>query len=192
MFKIIKPLATLTLLAAGGVAFAQDVNMGTPAGEAASTEPQIGDVYEKETSGDWSLRCMVTEDGNDPCQIHQILKDGEGRSIAEVNMFPMPEGHEAAAAATVVVPLMTLLPEGITITVDENEPRRYPVEFCGPNGCLTRLGFTAEELDAFKSGSKATVRIVQAETQENAEKILTLSLTGFTAGFDKATPPPAQ
>lgn len=187
MFNVIKPLATLTMIALGGVALAQET--AAPATDAPA-DPQVGQVYVKETSGDWELRCLKVESGDEPCQIYQLLKDADGNSIMEVTMFPMPADQQAAAAATLLVPLMTRLSEGIMIQVDDADPRRYPIEFCNQGGCVTRAGFTAEELAAFKAGSNAKVRIVRAETApEAAEVILDMSLAGFTAGFDKATPP---
>ena len=51
-------------------------------GEDASA-PQIGQTYTKETNGAWELRCIKTEDGNDPCQMYQLLDDGQGAPVAE-------------------------------------------------------------------------------------------------------------
>ncbi|NBQ51625.1 MAG: invasion associated locus B family protein, partial [Marivivens sp.] len=50
MFNVIKPLATLTMIALGGVALAQET--AAPATDAPA-DPQVGQVYVKETSGDW-------------------------------------------------------------------------------------------------------------------------------------------
>ncbi|NCW69967.1 MAG: invasion associated locus B family protein, partial [Marivivens sp.] len=127
MFNVIKPLATLTMIALGGVALAQET--AAPATDAPA-DPQVGQVYVKETSGDWELRCLKVESGDEPCQIYQLLKNSDGNSIMEVTMFPMPEDQQAAAAATLLVPLMTRLSEGIMIQVDDADPRRYPIEFC--------------------------------------------------------------
>ena len=188
MFQTMKPIAAATLLALAGAAQAQDaaapdVNMGTTDG------PAVGQVYQSETVGDWDLRCLKTEDGNDPCQMYQLLTDETGQAVAEINLFPMPEDHPAAAASTVMVPLMTLLAEGISVTVDDGQTRRYPIEVCGPEGCVSRMGFTEEDLAAFKAGAIAKVRIVQAEVAEGAEVVLDMSLSGFTAAFEKADPP---
>lgn len=188
MFQTLKPYAVAALVLSAGASYAQDtsapeVNMGSTEG------PAVGQVYQAETIGDWELRCLKTEDGNDPCQMYQLLTDETGQAVAEVNLFPMPEEHPAAAAATVMVPLMTLLAEGISITVDDGQTRRYPIEFCGPDGCISRMGFTAEDLAAFKAGAVAKVRIVQAEVTEGAEVTLDMSLSGFTSAFEQADPP---
>jgi invasion protein IalB len=47
---------------------------------------------------------------------------------------------------------------------------------------VARLGFTQAEIDEFKRGASATVRLVPAASP-GEEVVLPLSLTGFTAGF---------
>jgi len=156
--------------------------------EAASEEPQVGQPYISETSGDWALRCLRTEDGEDPCQLYQLLKDEEGNNVAEISMFPLPEGGQAAAGATIVAPLETLLTENLTLGIDGNEPKRYPFTFCNRAGCVARVGFTAEEIEQFRNGNTAQLTIVPAAAPDQVVN-LTISLSGFTAGFEKATTP---
>ena len=50
----------------------------TEAGEGLSlglavTTPEIGQPYIAERIGDWNLRCIRTRDGNDPCELTQII-----------------------------------------------------------------------------------------------------------------------
>ncbi|HVG48575.1 MAG TPA: invasion associated locus B family protein [Rubellimicrobium sp.] len=163
------------------------LNMGEPA-SAASGEPQVGQPYVREESGDWALRCLKTESGDDPCQLYQLLEDSEGNAVAEISMFPLPEGSPAAAGATIVAPLETLLTENLTLGIDGNEPKRYPFTFCNRAGCVARVGFTAEEVQQFRSGNAVTMSIVPAAAPDQTVD-LTISLSGFTAGFEKATPP---
>ena len=161
------------------------LNMGEPA---ASGEPQIGQPYVREESGDWALRCLRTEDGDDPCQLYQLLEDAEGNAVAEISMFPLPEGSPAAAGATIVAPLETLLTENLTLAIDSSEPKRYPFTFCNRAGCVARVGFTAEEVQQFRNGNAVQMSIVPAAAPDETVN-LTISLSGFTAGFEQATPP---
>ena len=157
---------------------ADDLNLGEPAG------PAVGEPYVREQFGDWALRCIKAPDGQaDPCNLYQLLLNEDGVAVSEFNIFGLPEGSRAAAGATVVVPLETLLPEQLTISIDGQNPRLYPFTFCNRAGCVARLGFTQETIDQFKRGSEATVRIVPAAAPTE-EVILKLSLSGFTAGFD--------
>lgn len=148
--------------------------------------PQVGEPYIREVFDDWSLRCVRSEPGApDPCNLYQLLSNDEGVAVAEFNVFPLPEGQRAAAGATIVVPLETLLTQQLTIAVDGQNARRYPFTFCNRAGCVARVGFTLEELEELKGGTAATIRLVPAAAPGD-EVILDVSLIGFTAGFDTA------
>lgn len=179
----------------GFAAFAQEA----PAADAAQTEaapaPDAGlsmgqppadgpgSTYVKETFDDWELRCVRVAEGAEPCQLYQLLKDEQGTSVAEVALFSLPEGGEAAAGATIIAPLETLLTAGLRIGVDDAQPKAYPFTFCSRAGCVARVGFTAEEVEGFKKGGKATLTIVPAVAPDKTVA-LNVSLKGFTAGYD--------
>ena len=171
---------------------AADLNMGEPAAvdqsQPISAEEletlQPGMFYTLEVFGDWRIRCIKTPEGeDDPCQLYQLLMDQDGNAVAEVNMFPLPEGSRAAAGANIVAPLETLLTEQLTLTVDGGQARRYPFTFCNAGGCVARVGFTQAEIDQFKRGNSARIRLVPAGAPDQ-EVLLTMSLTGFTAGIE--------
>jgi invasion protein IalB len=112
---------------------------------------QIGSAYVREEHGDWELRCIRSADGNDPCQLYQLLSDAEGNAVAEFALFPLPVAQgDAVAGGTVITPLETLLPEQVTLAVDGADARRYPFTFCTEIGCIARVGFTAEDIDRFR------------------------------------------
>lgn len=185
-----RALLISAILATGGQAFAQDtaapaeqdaasdLNMGAVEGQ----EPQIGEFYIRETFDDWAMRCVRTGEEQDPCQLYQLLRDDEGNAVAEVSMFPLPEGGEAAAGATIVVPLETLLTENLKLSIDGGAARIYPYSFCNQGGCIARVGFTADDVTAFKNGNAGKLVMVPAAAPEETVS-LNLSLKGFTAGF---------
>lgn len=150
-------------------------------------EPQPGTYYAKETFGDWTLRCIKTPDGNDPCELYQLMKDDQGTAVAEATLIPLLGGGKAVAGATLVAPLETDLLHGIAMQVDSGKKRGYPFNFCAQVGCVSRMGFTAEELGQLKRGNKATVSLLPYGAAESEMFNLNLSLTGFTAGFDALT-----
>ncbi len=164
---------------------------GAAADAAGTGEPQPGETYIRETFGSWGQRCLRAQEGPDPCQLYQLLNDAEGNPVAEISMFPLPAGGEATAGATIVTPLETLLTEDLTLSVDGAATRRYPFTFCNAAGCVARVGFTAEEVQQFRAGSQATLRLVPAAAPDQ-EVVLTISLSGFTAGFDAQQTPPAE
>ena len=159
---------------------AEGLDMGTPLDDGVTA---VGENYTLETFDDWSLRCIKAAEGPDPCQLYQLLLDADGNAVAEILMFPLPPGSRAAAGATIVAPLETLLTEQVVITVDGGTAKTYPFTFCNAGGCVSRVGFTAEDVAAFKAGSAATLRIVHALAPDQVYD-LKISLKGFTAGFD--------
>ena len=164
------------------LAMGQDSTPGLPT----QTEAEVGQTYLAATFDTWEQRCAKTADGADPCQLYQLLFDTDGNSVAEISLFNLPAGGTAAAGATFMAPLETLLTANLRITVDSGKTRIYPFAFCTKQGCVARLGFTAEELAAFKKGSKAVVTIVPAAAPDKSVD-LALTLKGFTAGFDAVT-----
>ena len=203
MLKTATPFLVAMLLATP--VFAQDTTTEDAAPEAVETDPAdglsisteldnaeapsidqlaVGQPYVRDQSGDWLFRCLKSPEGEvDPCQLYQLLNDENGNSVAEISMFPLPGSNRAAAGATIVAPLETLLTQQLTLSVDGSAARRYPFTFCNTAGCVARVGFTEEEVAQFKRGNAATITMVPAAAPD--EKVeLTVSLTGFTAGFD--------
>lgn len=155
-------------------------------GEDADGDPELGKPYTQEVIGAWEMRCIRTEAETDPCQMYQLLDDGQGAPVAEFSLFRLPEGGKAEAGATIVVPLETSLPQQLTIAVDGGKARRYPYAFCNPVGCYARLGLTPGDISSFKRGKEAVITIIPALAPDQEVK-LSLSLTGFTASYNKVS-----
>ncbi|MEO1677278.1 MAG: invasion associated locus B family protein [Pseudomonadota bacterium] len=161
------------------------LSMGTPVDDgAAASADQIGQPYLLETSGDWEIRCVRTSLEHDPCALHQLLQDEADNSVATIELVNLPPDQAAAAGATIVTPLETLLTEQITLQVDGGQGRRYPFSFCTQIGCVSRVGFTDAEVDAFRRGAEATLTIVPA-TARDAQVRLGVSLIGISAGLER-------
>lgn len=153
------------------------LNTGEPA------EPRVGEPYVAGIEGDWQIRCMKTADGNDPCQMYQLLLDAQGNSVAEMTLFDLPPGQEAAMGGTIIAPLATLLPAQLTVQIDDNPARRYPFTFCEQQGCIASVGYTAAEVDQMRRGIKGTVSLVPARAPDTTVA-LAVSLIGFTAASE--------
>ena len=153
-------------------------------GEPVSDGPQAGERYSKETHGDWDLACVKTEQEQDPCSLLQIMTDENGSPMAEFSMFRIDqEGSQAVAGATVIVPLETLLPAALTISVDGGPAKRYNYSFCNPTGCVAQIGLTQGDIDAMKKGKVATLSLRPAPAPDQVIN-MEMSLSGFTAGYN--------
>lgn len=182
-------LATALIAFGAQAGFAQtapDVPLST--GEPVTTTPGPGDSYVGATFEDWELVCVTAAEGEgeDPCQMYQLLRDAQGNATAEITLFPLPAGEEAVAGATVLTPLETLLTAQLVMQVDENTAKRFPFTFCTAIGCIARVGFTAEDVDAFRRGSVAKWQVVPVAAPDQVID-LSMSLKGFTAAFADLT-----
>lgn len=160
----------------------QEFDLGNPVDD---TAPRPGEPYVREVFGDWALRCLVAEAGEDPCQMYQLLLDASENPVAEISIVPLADGGPAVAGVVVVVPLETLLTEQLTLSIDGGEARRYVFNFCNRAGCVARFGLTDEQVALLKRGATGVLTIVPAAVPDQQIN-LTMSLIGFTAGFDAA------
>ena len=192
MFDLTRGL-TLSLALAAALALPAAAQEATteeaPATEAPADPlaPSMGqeviEPYVKSTHGDWQLRCIRAKDGSDPCELYQLLKDDKGNNVSEVTMVALPGGKDAVAGATIIVPLETLLTQQLTLAIDGGAPKRYPFTFCANVGCFARIGFTADEIENMKKGSKAQVSVVPIVAPDQVVSV-SISLKGFTEAFD--------
>jgi invasion protein IalB len=141
----------------------------------------------RETFGDWQIRCAP--DG-DECFMYQLALDTEKNPVAEVSLLKLPEVAEAAAGATVVTPLGTLLPNGVVLQVDDGEARQYPFAWCSQVGCFSRFGLAESAIEGMKRGKLAKITLISVAAPERPVT-LDLSLTGFTDAYNALAVPPA-
>lgn len=208
MPKLLSTLPLIVLLTMGSAVAAQDDSADQAEGSEAATETETEETtetqsadsealdmgqeaqqeatYIKEEFGDWQMKCFRSEAEEDPCQMYQLLREDAGNPVAEFSLFRLPEGSQAVAGATIVVPLGTLLSEELKISVDGGKARVYPFRFCSTAGCFAQVGLTQSEIDAFKAGVKANLQIVPAQTP-NQEVNIEASLSGFTAAYDNVS-----
>lgn len=174
-------LAFIGAVLVGGIAMAQ--NAAIPQSRAAA-EP--GQAYQLGRFDAWEVRCLRVEDaGNDPCEMHQLLRGAEGNATAEINLFLL-DRDDVPAGATIVTPLETLLTQGLRLAVDGADGKAYPFQLCNRQGCVVQVGFTPEEIETMKAGTEAEVTIRPAAAPETPVR-LTVSLAGFTAAHEALT-----
>ena len=152
-------------------------------GETQQTEPYI-----KERIKDWNLKCIEPIDSIERCEANQIIFNQEQQPVAEISIFKLPKGQVAAAAATIIVPLETVLNEGLVLEMQDLEPKKYQFKFCNSIGCYSQIGLTNEELEALKSKGKASIFLKHLSSGDQ-QIAIPISLSGFTATFFKATQP---
>lgn len=157
-------------------AFAQDA---TP------PQPAIGEPYEAASFNDWQVMCSrMDEAGTTRCEMYQLLLDPSEQPVAEISIAALPLGAEFAAGATITTPLETFLPSGMGWRLGAAEEMRVEgFRVCTVVGCVVRMGFSPEEVDAMKAGSTATIMIAPFVAVDQPVEI-TVSLSGFTAAYE--------
>lgn len=152
----------------------------------------LPDAYIFATHGDWEIVCQPLGEDREECEMFQLLNDDSGQPVAEVAIAALPASEApAAAGATMTTPLETLLPTGITMQIDQRPARREGFRVCVVIGCIARIGFTAEEVEAMKAGRAMAVTIFSF-AQPEVPVALSMSLRGFTAAFDELASRVAQ
>lgn len=141
-----------------------------------------GGFYLDSTHGEWQVRCQKAPNGQDPCELYQLLSDAQNNPVAEISLIPL--SGQAVAGVTMVAPLETDLLPGLGFQVDGGNQVAYPFNFCAQVGCFSRVAFTQAEVDGLRRGNAGKVTLVPYGAPENTRVDLTLSLTGFTAGWD--------
>jgi len=208
MADLLKSLGLAALIALAGPAAAQD----TAAAEEPATEAPAADAapagdaglttYVDEVFTDWQRECVrLPEDaeGDDPCRMAQIIFDAEEKPVGKFSLNRQPDGGAAMASAELALPLELgiLLPQGLTIGVDQGLSKQYDFYMCLPSGCIARLLFGPDDVQAFKAGEVMNLSLVAfLPPQRQATRIqIPVSLKGFTAAFDSLPVPvaaPAQ
>lgn len=158
----------------GGIGVEAPVAEGGAAGEGTQS-------YVLEESQDWRIVCVQTSLEHDPCVLNQVLTDEGGNPTATVEIINLSD-QEAEAGVTITTPLETLLSRQITMSVDGGTPRQIAFTYCLEDGCRAQVGFSSQEINAFRRGTEAVMRIFPLVAPDQAVD-LRVSLLGFTAGF---------
>jgi invasion protein IalB len=143
--------------------------------------------FTSETIGAWDLQCAKNGPEPRPCRMYQLLTDDQDTPVIEMTMFGLPEGAPAAAGATFVAPLNTLLTAQLSVSLDGVLVQRVPFQVCYEAGCIARMFLSPIELQAFQNGEKATVSLVPALAPDQVVSV-DMKLEGFADGFGRTKP----
>lgn len=190
MSKLAKPLIAAALFSLAAPLSAQVGSLSD--GSLMETKPNAPvtapkEEFTSEKIGAWDLQCAKNGPEPRPCRMYQLLTDDENTPVIEMTMFGLPEGAPAAAGATFVAPLNTLLTAQLSVALDGTLAQRVPFQVCYEAGCVARMFLSPIELQAFQKGSEATVSLVPALAPDQVVTVK-MSLDGFADAFEKAKP----
>ena len=152
------------------------------------SEPQKTEPYIKERFENWTLKCIKPVNSVERCEANQIIFNQKKQPVAEISIIKLPKGQVAAAAATIIVPLETILSEGLVLAIQELEPKKYQFKFCNSLGCYSQIGLTDDEVEALKRKEKASI-FLKHISSDDKQIVIPISLAGFTKAFSNVTQP---
>ena len=152
------------------------------------SEPQKTEPYIKERFENWTLKCIKPVNSVERCEANQIIFNQKKQPVAEISIIKLPKGQVAAAAATIIVPLETILSEGLVLAIQELEPKKYQFKFCNSLGCYSQIGLTDNEVDALKRKAKASIFLKHISSGDQ-QIVIPMSLDGFTETFSNVIQP---
>ena len=146
------------------------------------SEAQKKEPYIKERFENWTLKCITSVNSIERCEANQIIFNQKQQPVAEISIIKLPKGQVAAAAATIIVPLETILSEGLVLAIQELEPKKYQFKFCNSLGCYSQIGLTDDEVEALKKKEKASIFLKHISSGDQ-QIVIPMSLDGFTKTF---------
>ena len=176
-------------MSSAGMSLAQTEGDATPAPEAEAATTEAAETPDQEAEnkeeimavhGDWQVRCR-TDDSN--CFMYQLARDSRDAPVAEVSIQPVKQDDGVVAGITVITPLRSFLPKGLTVQIDSSKQDQYPYLWCATVGCFVQYGLNEAGLNRYKRGGKARLTVFPSEAR-NVPVILDVSLIGFTAAFN--------
>ncbi len=191
MSKHVKPLFAAALIAMAAPLSAQVGSLSDGSimegQQPAAPAGQASEEVTSEKIGAWDLQCAKTGPEPRPCRMYQLLTDSEETPVIEMTMYRLPEGAPAAAGATFVAPLNTLLTAQLSVSIDGVLVQRVPFTLCYEAGCVARMFMSPIEHKAFQNGESATVSLVPALAPDQVVTV-EMKLDGLKEAFEKSNP----
>lgn len=165
-------------------AFAIAALCATTAAAQQADAPQ--DDLNRTPFGDWTRVCSAD---NATCALEQAGKTEAGETALLFSVAKLPEprevnGQRAEAALTVQTPLGVLLTSGVGVKVDSGEAVRFNYVTCLQEFCVVQAPMTDTLLASFRAGARALVAFNIVQNNQAREVVTTVSLSGFTRGYN--------
>ena len=148
--------------------------------QASGAQSQYGTV--KSVHNDWQIRCETAPGApSEQCALVQSVT-AEDRPNVGLTVIILKTADQKTRILRVFAPLGVLLSKGVGLNVDQTYIGSANFERCLQNGCMANVQMDEKLVAQLKSGKQAIFLIYQ--TPEEGIGI-PLSLSGFSAGFDR-------
>jgi invasion protein IalB len=187
-------MGALALALAGPSAFAQQAQpkssaapKTTPAPAAGApvaqtgTTPMAGDVPPDDA---WVKLCMKSEQtqGKEICLInHEGLEPNTGMVLIAAAVRKVEGEEKQQLLVRVPTAYALVMPAGVQIKVDEEQPIQLQYAICFPTSCQVQLDLTKELLESMRKGKQMVVAAMNIQQKTMGFPV---PLTGFSKAYD--------
>lgn len=129
----------------------------------------------QETYGSWQITC-VQQPGGRVCSMLQQQSDpqtGQRRLALE---FTSVSGE--SSSGVLLLPFGLAVSEGVRLAIGAQDPINLTISTCLPVGCIARLEFDTETMDALRQSSEARIT---GRSDDGTEVSFAVPLDGFTS-----------
>ena len=139
--------------------------------------------------GNWLQIC---ENEKNQCVGVQFALDVQGERAARFIIERINQNTETVADSliTIFVPYeanVPILPNGITLAVDNAEPFTEQFLFCDQLGCTSQFGLTKQGIELFMNGANLSIYMIDIRNPNN-KFIVDVDLENFDKIYESITP----
>ena len=127
----------------------------------------------------WYKVCSKQEE-NEICNVQFQSVASTGQLLTAVSLLEA-KGNINGRKFQVTVPSGRLIPPGVKVQIDENNPVTMPYAVCFPQRCIAEAQLDDNVIASLKNGGELTLTSTNFQSKENPIKV---TLSGFTAAFD--------
>lgn len=138
------------------------------------------------TGGTEWFKVCSTQGENEICNTQFTLIADTRQLVTAINLIDV-KGKVNQKVLQAVVPTGRVIPAGVRLQIDGNQPQQMNYSVCFPDRCIAEAQLTDAIVAGMKKGNGLTVTSVNFQRQANPIKI---TLTGFSKAYDG--PPTAQ
>lgn len=128
--------------------------------------------------GDWRVACPAATAKDASCEMVTNITDPKTKDI--IARMSVSNDAKQGQVLAMVLPLNTLLEQGVAIKLDNTDPKVYKFRTCTQTGCISVTPADSKAIDAIASAQKVTLMSMSA-LPGAARTDSDVSLNGFKA-----------
>jgi invasion protein IalB len=138
--------------------------------------PTVIAVQPHPSQPDWTKICNGEPESDGPvCYTTRDFVSTEGQPLIAVGLYDI-KGQKDYKLVRILLPLGLLMPQGIRIAVDQDDPIPGKFSICLPNGCFAEVVVDPKAINSLTSGKVLTVGV---QNQIGREVAFVMPVTGL-------------